>query len=179
MPEGLDIRIEPAADRVLVSLRVARRAAGEAARRLRLAPPLGAVGEDPQSLWLGPDHWLLASARQTASAMIERCTAELAGVLHNAVDQSAAYSVLRVAGGDVREVLAAGAALDFRPSGFPPGGCRPTRFAQVAAVVVATGADEFELYVDRGYGKYLRDWLEDTAVIAGNAATRLNTRKVR
>lgn len=170
MPDGLDIRIERAADRALVSLRVARGAAADAVRRLHLAPPLSAVGDDPQSLWLGPDHWLLASRRQPASAMIERCETELAGVLHNAVDQSAAFSVLRVAGRDVRDVLAAGAALDFRASGFPAGGCRPTRFAQVAVAIVATGTDEFELYVDRGYGKYLRDWLEDTADIAERAA---------
>lgn len=172
MPDGLDIRIEPAADRALVSLRVARGAAGDAVRRLDLASPLSAVGDDPQSLWLGPDHWLLASRRQTASAMIERCETELAGVLHNAVDQSAAFSVLRIAGGDVRDVLAAGAALDFRHAGFPPGGCRPTRFAEVAAAIVATGTNEFEIYVDRGYGTYLRDWLEDTARIAERAVGR-------
>jgi len=93
-------------------------------------------------------------------------------VLHNAVDQSAAFSVLRVAGEAVRDVLAAGAALDFREAGFPRGGCRPTRFAQVAVAIVATGTDEFELYVDRGYGKYLRDWLEDTAGIAERAVGR-------
>ena len=170
MPDALDIHIEPAAERAFVSLRVARGVAEDAVRCLELAPSLSVAGDDPQSLWLGPDHWLLASRRQTASAMIERCAAELAEVLHNAVDQSAAFSVLRIAGADVREVLASGAALDFRASSFPPGGCRPTRFAQVAVVVVATGADEFELYVDRGYGKYLRDWLEDAAVIAERAA---------
>ena len=172
MPDGLDIQVEHAVSRALVSLRVARGAVADAVRRLRLAPPLSAAGEDPQSLWLGPDHWLLASRRQTASAMVERCAAELAGVLHNAVDQSAAFSVLRVAGRDVREVLASGAALDFRESGFPPGGCRPTRFAQVGTAIVATGANEFELYVDRAYGKYLRDWLEDTVRIAERAVGR-------
>ena len=172
MPDGLDIQIEHAADRPLVSLQVARGAAADAVQRLHLAPPLGAVGDDPQSVWLGPDHWLLGGQRQTASALIDRCEAELAGVLHSAVDQSAAFAVLRVAGGDVRDVLAAGAALDFRKSGFPPGGCRPTRFAEVAAAIVATGTDEFEIYVDRGYGRYLRDWLEDTARIAERAVRR-------
>ena len=172
MADALDIRIEPAVDRALVSLRVARGAVDDALRRLHLAPPLCAVGEDPQSLWLGPDHWLLASRRQPASALIERCEGELADVLHNAVDQSAAFAVLRVAGADVRDVLAAGAALDFREASFPPGGCRPTRFAQVAAAIVATGSDEFEIYVDRGYARYLRDWLEDTARIAERAVGR-------
>ena len=170
MPNRLDMRIAQAAHRTLVSLRVGRRQAEEASRRLHLALPLCAVGEDPQSLWLGPDHWMLASAREAASDMIEHCAATLAGVLHNAVDQSAAFSVLRVAGEGVRDVLASGAALDFRASSFPPGACRPTRFAQVAVVIVGTGPDEFEIYVDRGYGKYLRDWLEDAVLIAERAA---------
>ena len=163
MPDRFDMRIEPAPARSLVSLRVARQAAGDAAGRLQLAPPLGTAGEEPRSLWLGPDRWLLVGRPQTAPAMIERCEAALAGLLHSAVDQSAAYEVLRVEGRGVREVLASGSGVDFRARSFPPGGCRPTRFAQVAAVLVATGKEAFELYVDRAYGKYLRDWLEDAA----------------
>ncbi|MCY4563939.1 MAG: hypothetical protein OXE40_05575 [Gammaproteobacteria bacterium] len=170
MPDPVDIRIERAPERALVSLRVSRQAASNAARRLHLAPPLRTAGEDPQSLWLGPDHWLLASPQQTASALIERCETGLGGLLHNAVDLSAAFTVLRLAGGEVRDVLASGAGLDFRGASFPQGGCRPTRFAQVATVIVATGTDEFELYVDRGYDRYLRDWLEDAALIAARAA---------
>ena len=170
MPDPVDIRIEKAPDRALVSLRVSRQAAGDAARRLHLAPPSRTAGEDPQSLWLGPDHWLLASRQQTASTLIERCETGLAGLLHNAVDLSAAFTVLRLAGGEMRDVLASGAGLDCREASFPQGGCRPTRFAQVATVIVATGTDEFELYVDRGYGRYLRDWLVDAALIAARAA---------
>ena len=171
MPDRLDIRLEKPAERAVVSLRVSRAAAGDAGRRLGLAPPLCAAGEDPQSLWLGPDHWLLVGRRQSAPEMIERCATGLSGLLHNAVDQSAAYGVLRIGGRGAREVLASGSGLDFRERSFPRGGCRPTRLAQVAAVIVAADADAFELYLDRGYGKYLLDWLEDSLAIA-NRATR-------
>lgn len=170
MPDRFDIRIEMAPDRSLVSLRVSRQAADNAVRRLDLAPPLCTAGEDPQSLWLGPDHWLLVGRGQPASAMIERCATGLSGMLHNAVDQSAAYSVLRIEGRKAREVLASGSGLDFRADRFPRGGCRPTRLAQIAAVIVAAGTDAFELYVDRGYAKYLHDWLEDSIAIACDAA---------
>ena len=170
MPDGFDIGIEPAPDRSLVSLRVSRQVAGDAVRRLDLAPPLSTAGEDPQSLWLGPDHWLLVGRQQPASAMIERCATWLAGLLHNAVDQSAAYRVLRIEGGGAREVLASGSGLDFREQSFSRGGCRPTRLAQVGVVAVAVGRDAFELYVDRGYGKYLLDWLKDSLAIANRAA---------
>lgn len=171
MPDGIDIRFEKPVKRSVVSLRVSRAAAGEAARRLDLAPLLRAAGEDPQSLWLGPDRWLLVGRRQSASAMIERCHTGLVGLLHNAVDQSAAYAVLRIRGRGAREVLASGCGLDFRKKSFPRGGCHPTRLAQVAAIVVAVGTDTFELYVDRAYGKYLLDWLEDSVLIADRATT--------
>ena len=163
-------RIEKAPDRSLVLLRVARPDAGDAARRLDLAPPLRVAGEDPQSLWLGPDRWLLAGRRHSAPAMIERCRTRLGGLLHHAVDQSAAWAVLRIEGPGAREVLASGAALDFRERSFPEGACRPTRLAQVAAVIVAAGKDRFDLYVDRGYGNYLLDWLKDSLVVANRAA---------
>ena len=170
MPDPFDIRIETASDRSLVSLRASRQVAGDAVRRLDLAPPLRTAGEDPQSLWLGPDHWLLVGRQQPASAMIERCAAGLAGLLHNAVDQSAAYRILRVEGRGAREVLASGSGLDFREQSFSKGGCRPTRLAQIAAVIVAAGPEAFELYVDRAYAKYLHDWLEDSCAIANDAA---------
>ena len=170
MPDRFNMRIEAAPDRSLVSLRVSRQAADDAVRRLDLAPPLRTAGEDPQSLWLGPDHWLLVGSPQSATAMIERCATGLAGLLHNAVDQSAAYRVLRIEGRGAREVLASGSGLDFREQSFSKGGCRPTRLAQIAAVIVAAGPEAFELYVDRAYAKYLRDWLEDSLAIAYDAA---------
>ena len=170
MPDPTGIRIEKAPDRSLVSLRVSRRDAGKAGQRLKLAPPLRTAGEDPQSLWLGPEHWLLVGRPQTASVMTERCDTMLAGLLYNAVDQSAGYAALRIEGPGVRELLACGAGLDFRERSFPQGGCRPTRLAQIAAVIVAADTDEFDLYVDRGYEQYLRDWLEDACLIADRAA---------
>lgn len=170
MPDPNHIRIDSATDRSLVSLRALSAASDEVRKRLDLAPPLCAAGEDPQSLWLGPAHWLLVGWRFPASALIERCSAGLAGLLHNAVDQSAAYAVLRIEGRGADEVLASGTGLDFRRRHFPLHGCRPTRLAQVPAVVVAVGADAFELYVDRGYGQYLLDWLEDSLAIAKRAA---------
>lgn len=170
MPERTNIRIGKATDRSVVSLKVSRAAADEAGKRLDLAPPLSSVGEEPQSLWLGPNHWLLVGRQLSAAALIERCRAGLAGLLHNAVDQSAAYAVLRIEGRGAGEVLASGSGLDFRQRHFPLHGCRPTRLAQVPAIVVAIGAEAFELYVDRGYGHYLRDWLEGSLAIAKRAA---------
>ncbi len=170
MPDPTRIRVGRATDRSLVSLRVSRAASEEAGKRLDLAPPLCSAGEEPQSLWLGPDHWLLVGRQLSAPALIERCRTGLAGLLNIAVDQSAAYAVFRIEGRGAGEVLASGAGFDFRWGRFPLHGCRPTRLAQVAAVVVAVGADSFELYVDRGYGQYLLDWLEDSLVIAKRAA---------
>ncbi len=169
MPDRTHIQVATAPARALVSLRVSRRDAEEARRRLDLAAPLRAAGEAPQSLWLGPDHWLLVGRPQTALAMIEECATKLVGLLYNAVDQSAAYAALRLEGPGARDVLASGAGLDFREPGFPRGDCRPTRLAQIAAVIVATGTSEFEIYVDCAYRSYLRDWLADTALVGERA----------
>ena len=172
MPDisGHDVRIERPAARAMVSLKVAKAAADQAARRLQLAAPLRVSDTEPQSLWLAPDHWLLASRVQSAETLVARCTEELAGILHLAADYSAALASRRLAGPGARRLLASGSGLDFRATGFPAGTCCRTRFAQVAAVITAAGENEFEIFVDRSYEGYLSDWLSDSMDIAARAA---------
>ncbi len=176
MPDSEKSRIGTADERTLVSLEVLLSDADEARSRLELAAPLQIAGQDPKSLWLGPDHWLLTSRLQPASAVIESCEAALDGLLFNAVDQSAAYAIARIEGEHAREVLASGSGLDFRRRSFPQGACRPTRLAQIAAVIAADGVDAFEIFVDRCYRRYLCDWLEDALLVAERAAGRTMTR---
>ena len=170
MPDFTAFRIETASRRTVVSLKVARGAADAARQRLGLAAPLCASGDEPRSLWLGPDHWLLTGSPETAERIVELCRSRLAGLLHNAVDLSAGYAVLCVKGDGARDLLACGSGLDFRARSFSRGACRSTRFAQIACTVAAVEADEFELYVDRAYAKYLREWLDDSMTIARRAA---------
>jgi len=150
----------------IVSLKVAKADLAAAAERLGLAAPLTcSIGSNNSvnSLWIGPDQWLLMSETQPATAIIERCVESLSGLLFNALDQSAGLSGVRIAGTGARRLLAAGCALDLRDGKFTAGSCCRTRFAEIPAVIVATTDASLEMYVDRSYEKYLIDWLEDSA----------------
>lgn len=149
----------------IVSLKVSAKSSEEAADRLQLASPLHATGDDPRSLWLGPDLWLLVSDSKSPDALVRNCQEKLAGLLHSAVDYSAGLAVLRMSGPDARRLLAAGSGIDLRPDKFRAGSCARTRLAQVAAVVVAEDPEQFDVYVDRSYGTYLTDWLDEASEI--------------
>ena len=160
------VSIERIENLSIVSLRISSKLLGDASDRLQLASPQSASGSDPRSLWIGPDRWLLVSSSISADSLIKSCEEALADVLHNAVDNSAGLAVFRLTGPGARDLLAAGCGLDFRDDKFPVGTCCRTRFAQIAAVIVAEGAEQFDIYVDRSYENYLSDWLSDSLSIS-------------
>jgi sarcosine oxidase subunit gamma len=132
---------------------------------MRLAGSLQASGDDPRSLWLGPDRWLLVSDTITPERMLEMCARELAGIVHNAVDYSAALAVFRLTGPAARELLATGTGTDLRPIKFPVNSCCRTRLAQVAVVIVADAPQVFDIYIDRSYQAYLAKWIRESSSI--------------
>ncbi len=154
----------------IVSLKVSRNSLESARNRLQLASPLSAAGDDPRSLWLGPDRWLLVSDSTTPAAIARTCQKRLAEILHSAVDYSAGLSVLRIAGPNAWQLLATGSGIDLRPGKFPIRTCCRTRLAQIAAVIVAEAPEKLDVYVDRSYETYLSDWLSEAASISADAA---------
>ena len=162
---GKAVSIDRLQERTIVSLKVARRSLDIAGERLNLAAPLCAAGDDPQSLWLGPDRWLLVSDSMTADAIVASCSKALTGVLHNAVDYSAGMAAMQVAGGEARQLLATGTGIDLRPASFTPGRCCRTRLAHIAAVITSRTVDRFDIYVDRSYEHYLAAWLAESSSV--------------
>ena len=160
------VSIERIDDLSIVSLKVSSKSLDSAIDGLQLAAPLHASGSDPRSLWIGPDRWLIVSSSMSAASLVEKCEEALANVLHNAVDNSAGLAVFRIVGPGVRDLLAAGCGLDFRDEKFLVGKCCRTRFAQIAAVIAAENPEQFDIYVDRSYEKYLSDWLSDSLSIS-------------
>ena len=150
----------------IISLRVSRKMLGGARDNLQLASPSGTSNGDPRSLWIGPDHWLLVSNSTTPDSIVSDCKESLGEAVYNAVDYSAALSVLRITGANAGELLATGSGLDFRPDKFPIGMCCRTRLAQIAAVIVRETAEQFDVYIDRSYGTYLLDWLNEASSIS-------------
>ena len=140
--------------RTIVNLKVALKDADAVANRLNLAETI--------PLSIGPDAWLLVSDNRSANDIIDYCQRSLNDLLHNAVDYSSELVIFQISSASVRELLAMGSGLDLRPAFFGVGRCSRTRLAQIAVVVVATGEDVFELYLDRSYERYLHNWLRDS-----------------
>jgi sarcosine oxidase subunit gamma len=156
------VSIERIGNPSIVSLKVSRKAHFKS----QLASPSSVADGDPRSLWIGPDHWLLISNSMKSDSIISNCKEWLGQTLYNAVDYSAALSVLRICGVNAGELLATGCGLDFRPEKFPIGMCCRTRLAQIAAVIVRETAEQFDVYIDRSYGTYLLDWLNEASSIS-------------
>ena len=161
------VSIERIENLSIVSLKVSSKSIESARSSLQLAPPASTSDRDPRSLWFGPDRWLLVSESKSADSMVEECEKSLADVLHNAVDYSAGLAVFRLTGPGARDLLAAGCGIDFRDEKFPVENCCRTRFAQIAAIIAAEGPEQFDIYVDRSYEKYLDDWLRDSQTLSG------------
>ena len=160
-----EVSFERIDDLSIVSLKVARSSLDRARERLGLPGPLSVGAGDPQSLWLGPDRWLLVSDSKKPVELMDSCGDALSDVLHNAVDYSSGLSVMRVAGPGARWLLASGTGFDLRPQRFATGSCCRTRLAQIAAVIVAAAAERFDVYVDRSYETYLTSWLAESSSI--------------
>ncbi len=164
------VSIERIEDLSIVSLKVSSKSLESARDKLQLASPISASSNDPRSLWFGPDRWLLVSSSISADSLVKKCQEALVDVLHNAVDNSAGLAVFRVAGPGACDLLASDCGMDFRPEKFPVGTCCRTRLAQIAAVIVAEGPEQFDIYVDRSYETYLGEWLKDSLGISARAA---------
>ncbi|MEN9313847.1 MAG: hypothetical protein RIS35_240 [Pseudomonadota bacterium] len=109
----------------------------------------------------GPDDWFVIGAPGEAAASMVALRKALAG-LHTAVtDVSSGYTVLRLSGPPVRDVLAQGCPLDLHPRAFGPGRCAGSHFFK-ASVWLWRAPDAFELLVRRSFAGYMRLMLERT-----------------
>ena len=73
----------------------------------------------------------------------------------------------QLSGPRVRELLAAGCALDLHPRAFGPNRCAQTLLAR-AHVILERDGDAFRLFVRPSFARYLAGWLLD--VLEGLAA---------
>lgn len=124
-------------------------------------------------LCVGPANWLVVGATQAVAELAQRLAPQARQQGLALVDQSDAFTVLRLSGSEVREVLAKGCGLDLHPRSFGPGRCAGARFAQIPAVIDCLEESVFELYVVRSYAHYVQSWLRDAALefdAAGAAA---------
>ena len=117
---------------------------------VRGEPPLAPNTVEGDSLWLGPDEWLVLGGR-------EQDYADKPAV----VDVSANRVCLELTGESAADVLARGCALDLHASVFPPGRCAQTLVARAQVILYRTEEHAFRLLVRPSFADYLRAWLRD------------------
>lgn len=119
------------------------------------------------SFWFAPGEWGCAVAAGQETAEAARLNQQLSEQPHFIAAVSTITDsriVLRISGTSARDLLGVGSGVDFHPSAFKAGQCVTTRFAHIAVLIAQPdNHDSFLLVADRSHGKYLWEWLEDSA----------------
>ena len=129
---------------------------------LPTAPNTVIGDERVAALWLAPDRWLVVSRREEPDRLEQRLAAAV-GPAGAATDVSSGRTVVRIDGPNARDLLAKGCPLDLHPRAFTPGRCAQSLIAQVNVLLHAVDESRVDLYVARGFGLYLWEWLTDAA----------------
>lgn len=110
--------------------------------------------------WLGPNERLLYAEAEPDSVIERWCSTSGTA----AVDLSDYYTVLKVSGSKVRDVVASGSPFDVHLSRFGVGQCTQTRFGS-ATILLSNHAEPpvFQLQVRWSYAKYVFGYLERVA----------------
>jgi sarcosine oxidase subunit gamma len=118
----------------------------------------GASMGEGLALWgTGPGQWL-AFADLGAPDWADRLGERLADVAA-VVDQSGAYSLLHIAGGDARGLLQKGLPVDLSPGAFAPGAVVVSAVAHIGVIVHQVSPESFHLAVFRSFAGSFRAWL--------------------
>jgi sarcosine oxidase subunit gamma len=114
-------------------------------------------------LWLGPDEWLVRSRQPQAAQLEKKLAAALAGQYASVVDVGSGYTVLRVQGTHVRDVISRGCPLDLHPKVFAPGLCAQSHYFKASIVLIPVAGDAFEIVVRRSFADYFCRIMLDAA----------------
>ena len=164
------VMLEELPFRTVVEVRVAPDGDGPVRLAGALGVPLpekaGEVtgGGSRHVLWLGPEWWLLTDEPEPAAGLETRTASELRQATENnasAVDVSAQFTTLRLAGPRARTVLEHGCSLDLHPRAFRPGTCAQTILAKAQVVLHQTAEHEYRILVRASYADHLARWLLD------------------
>ncbi len=109
-------------------------------------------------VWVGPDDWFVIGPKGQAAAIESGLRAALAGIHHAVSDVSGGYTVLRMSGPPVREVLAQGCPLDLHPRVFRTGSSAGSLFFKTSVWLWQTDeAPTYEVLVRSSFMGYF--WL--------------------
>jgi heterotetrameric sarcosine oxidase gamma subunit len=159
---GLSCAEVPHSTKLLLRGRARDEALANFERILGFALPrsVGPVnGEDPASILLAPDRWILLASAASAPALNFQLTAALDGSGLRVSDVSDGLVEIAIEGLCAVDLLASATPLDLRLSQFAAGNLAQTQFARTSCLVRRLGPTRFSLFVDRSYASYAWSWL--------------------
>jgi sarcosine oxidase subunit gamma len=115
-----------------------------------------------ESLWLGPDEWLVVGPPGSARAVAAERGRALEGEHHAVVDTSANRTAVELAGGGRFDLLTQGCGLDLHPRAWRPGSCAQTLLFRVP-VLLQERDQATRLFVRASFAAHLADTLTAVA----------------
>ena len=119
--------------------------------------------------WLGPDEWLLIGSSDVCNAV--PLADRLEPMHHALTDISGGQTILRVGGGNWRDVLSSACPFDLHPRVFGEGACTQTMIAHTNVLLIPVrdpDRDEaLDIVVRRSFADHLARWLMDAAAEDG------------
>jgi len=133
-----------------------------ASRALSIALPVDpcstAGGDALRVVWAGRDDWFVIGAPGRAETIGRALSEALTGSHHAVTDVSSGYTVLRLSGVPVLDVLSHGCPLDLHLRAFRTGMSAGSHFFKASVWLWKAGdAPEFEMLVRRSFRDYV--WL--------------------
>lgn len=129
-------------------------------------PGTVASSGDLSLIWVAPTRWL-AVAPDRGPGVLEKALREACGDSGAIIDVSHGRTVIRISGANARRVLMKGAPLDFHAKVFTPGQSASTAISQCGVLLTCVADDAFDLYVFRGFGQHMWEWVCDAAAEYG------------
>ena len=109
-------------------------------------------------LCVGPGRWWLAGPRGLHERLRQAVAIEVSAL----TDLGHAYTIIRVSGPRVLDLMAKGPAIDFE-NGFAPGSVARSTIHHMGVTIFRPSIDCFELFVYRGFARSLWHWAIDSA----------------
>ena len=118
-------------------------------------------------LWTGPGQWFVVSDRASPAELVAQFEERFSSTDATLTDLSHARTVVRIAGGAWRDLLAKGCPADI--DAMKSGECVASLLSHFTVVIHCVADDTADVYVPRSFGASLWDWLRGGAEEFGYA----------